>query len=76
MADSILVQRFITTIRSEICNVAKEIIRDGDLSKDDLPFNLDNPGDDPHFDEVCKSIALEMEDHMLELITQSLLYEY
>ena len=76
MADSILVQRLITTIRSEVCNVAKEIIRDGDLSKDDLPFNLDNPGDDERFHVVCKSIAFEMEDHMLELITQAITGEY
>ena len=69
-------QRLITTIRTETCNIAKEIVRDGDMSKTDLPFNLDNPGDDPHFHEICKSIAVMMEDHMHDLITQAITGEY
>jgi hypothetical protein len=46
------------------------------MAKTDLPFNLDNPGDDPHFHEVCKSIAVMMEDHMHDLITQAITGEY
>ena len=72
MADSTLVQRLITVIRSEICNIATEVVRDGEMSETDLPFNLDNPGDDPHFHEICESIAVMMEDQMYELITQAI----
>ena len=76
MPDSILNQRLITAIRSNACSIAKEIVRDGDISKADLPFNLDNPGDDPHFHEICKSIAIQMEDHMNDLIIQAITGEF
>jgi hypothetical protein len=61
-------QRLITTIRTETCQIAEEIIRDGAMSKADLPFNLDNPGDDPRFHAVCQSISVMMQEHMYELI--------
>jgi hypothetical protein len=76
MADSILEQRLITEIRRNACLVAAEMIRDGDMAKADLPFNLDNPGDDPHFHEVCKSIARDLQDQMFELIDAHLTGEY
>lgn len=76
MSSSILTQRLIIAIRSEICNFAKEIVREGDIAKTDLPFNLDNPGDDPHFHQLCKSIASMTEDHMQQLIIQAVTGEY
>ena len=72
MSDSILTQRLITAIRSNACSIAKEIVRDGDIAKADLPFNLDNPGDDPRFHEICRSIHLQMEDHMIDLIIEAI----
>lgn len=76
MSSSILTQRLITTIRSETCKTAKEIVREGDIAKANLPFNLDNPGDDPRYHQICKSIAIMMEDHMQELINQAITGEY
>ncbi len=76
MTSSVFEQRLITEIRRNACLIAQEIIKDGDMAKADLPFNLDNPGDDPHFHQVCKSIAVMMEDHMHDLITQAITGEY
>ena len=76
MSSSILTQRLITTIRSQICHTAQDIITDGDIAKTDLPFELDNPGDDPHFHQLCKSIAIMVEDYMQELICQAITGEY
>lgn len=76
MSNSIIVKRLITTIRTEICGIAKEIIRDGDLSKEDLPFNLDNPGDDQRFHDICTSIAHSIDHHMYEQICLALTGEY
>ena len=68
MTSSDLTRKLITEVRRNACLIAAQMVSDGDIAKADLPFNLDNPGDDPHFHQVCTSIAHEIEYHMFELI--------
>jgi hypothetical protein len=76
MTESILETRIKVAARQQLCSIAREIIAEGDIKKRDLPFNLDNPGNDPRFHQICNAITVQMMDTMSELVCSALTEEY
>lgn len=64
--------RLKTEIRSTLCKLAKFHVDSEWIHIDDVPFSLENPGDDPHFQQVVQSIAEQTIDHCIQLCEQSL----
>jgi hypothetical protein len=76
MATATFRQRLTPEIRTSLCQLAQEMLRDSDMPRSAIPFNLDNPGDDPEFHAVVASIAEQMEDHMHDLMVQAITGDY
>jgi len=65
-------KRMNVEVRGMVCNMAREMIKDGDVTEADLQFSLANPGDDPEFHALCQHIVEYIDEKMYEIVTANI----